>query len=707
LTTESLFVEGKNCWRVANASRVAFLVDAAAYFEAFAKAALKARRSILILGWDFNSQARLWQEDRPREWPAALGDFLNQLVRRRRRLRIHILTWDFPAVYAVDRETAPIFGLPWHHHRRIHFRYDNHFPLGGCHHQKVVVIDDKVAFCGGLDLTTGRWDTREHLADDPRRITAGKPYPPFHDMAMAVEGEAARLLGDLARARWYAAYKKRLKVRASKSDPWPEGLRPDLTNHPVAISRTQPEYDGNPEIREVEALYLDMIAAAKRVIYIENQYFTSTKIGDALQRRLEQEEGPEIILVLRLASDGWLEGPTMGALRTELIKRLRAADKHGRLHCYYPQMPGLGASCCNVHAKMIIVDEELVRIGSANLNNRSMGFDTECDLAVEARGDTRVAEVIRGFQDRLLGEHLDVAPEKVRAIVNEMGSVAKTIAKLQGGERTLANFDKLEEWPDTVITMAQMTDLERPVRPEQLFAQFTPEVSIKEKAPLFIKLGLVLLLMAGAFAAWRYTPLKEYATVETVTAWAETFSAYPAAPLLVIAAYVIGSIVFFPRTLLTLGTVLAFGPYIGFVYAMLGVLVAAFLTYYAGRLVSRDTVRRIAGEKINQITNTLRRKGLIAVVAVRMLPIAPFDIVNIVCGATRIKLWHFMVGTFIGMLPGMLAATIFGDQLKSAMGDGKINWWVVAVIALLFAASIFIARRYLFRGEPSPQPKAA
>jgi uncharacterized membrane protein YdjX (TVP38/TMEM64 family) len=237
--------------------------------------------------------------------------------------------------------------------------------------------------------------------------------------------------------------------------------------------------------------------------------------------------------------------------------------------------------------------------------------------------------------------------------------------------------------------------------------QLAPDVSIREKAPIFFKLGLVVLLLIGMFAAWRYTPLKEYATVETVTAWAETFSMYPVAPLLVIVAYVVGSIVFFPRTLLTLGTVLAFGPWLGFVYAMLGVLVAALLTYYLGRLVSRDTVRHIAGEKINKITNTLRRKGLIAVVAVRMLPIAPFDVVNIVCGATRIKLWHFMAGTFIGMLPGMLAATVFGDQLKSAMGDGKMNWWIVAVIALLFAGSIFIARRYLFKGDgsESPQPR--
>ncbi|MGH8728830.1 MAG: VTT domain-containing protein [Burkholderiales bacterium] len=705
---KSIFVEGKNCWRVANANRISFLVDAARYFDAFAAAAYKAKKSIFILGWDFDSQTRLWFEDNPRPWPAVLGDFLNSLARRKRRLRIYVLSWDFPMIYAGDRELAPVFGLPWHHHRRIHFRYDNHFPIGGSQHQKIAVIDDSVAFSGGVDLTHGRWDTTEHDPHDPRRTTHETPYPPFHDLMMAVDGEAAAALGDIARERWREAHGKKLKAVELNDDVWPDTLEADLTYHRVAISRTLPQYEGRPEVREVEQLYLDMIAAAKHTIYIENQYFTSSKVGDALQRRLQEQEGPEIILVLRLASDGWLEGPTMGALRTRLIKRLREADAHGRLHCYYPDVPGLGGACVNVHSKVMVVDDELLRIGSANLANRSMGLDSECDLTIEAQGDARVSKAIQSFRTRLLGEHLGCAPETVQAAAEQEKSLSKAIAKLHRSEgRTLATFDEFEEYSDAVVAMAEYTDLEKPVRTDELVSQFAPEASLRERGPLFVKLGLLLLLFAGLFAAWRYTPLKEYATVEVVTSWAETFSTYPAAPLLVIAAYVIGSIVFFPRTLLTLGTVLAFGPWFGFVYAMLGVLVAAFLTYYVGRLVSRDTVRRIAGEKINKITNTLRRKGLIAVVAVRMLPIAPFDIVNVVCGATRIKLWHFMVGTFIGMLPGMLAATVFGDQLKSAMGDGKINWWVVAVIALLFAASIFIARRYLFRGDPSQSPRPA
>src|SRR6202007_939264 len=97
--------------------------------------------------------------------PAELGEFLNFLVRRRRGLHIYILNWDYPMVFGTDREFPPIYGLgAWSPRRRVHFEYDNTHPVGGSHHQKIVVIDDAVAFSGGLDLTCRRWDTCEHKA---------------------------------------------------------------------------------------------------------------------------------------------------------------------------------------------------------------------------------------------------------------------------------------------------------------------------------------------------------------------------------------------------------------------------------------------------------------------------------------------------------------------------------------------------------------
>ena len=169
-----------------------------------------------------------------------------------------------------------------------------------------------------------------------------------------------------------------------------------------------PLYGGQAEVREVERLLTDAIAAAKNVIYIEAQYFTAHKVGDALAKRLEENDGPEIVLVLPERTNGWLSQKTMDVLRERLFKQLLAADHQHRLRLYRPCIPGLGEECVNVHSKIIVIDDELVRVGSANLNNRSMGLDTECDLTFEARGEPRIRSAISAFRSRLLAEHLGV-----------------------------------------------------------------------------------------------------------------------------------------------------------------------------------------------------------------------------------------------------------------------------------------------------------
>ena len=138
------------------------------------------------------------------------------------------------------------------------------------------------------------------------------------------------------------------------------GLEPDLTDVDVGIARTLPPRGELPAVREVEKLYLDMIAAARRTIYIENQYFTAPRIAAALEKRLAEPDGPEVVLVLRLLSHGWLEEATMHVLRTRLIRRLRQVDRFGRFRVYYPHMPGLAeGACIDVHSKLMIVDDDV------------------------------------------------------------------------------------------------------------------------------------------------------------------------------------------------------------------------------------------------------------------------------------------------------------------------------------------------------------
>lgn len=697
----SLFVPGRNCCSVARASRVALLIDGEAYFDAFRRAAERALYLILVLAWDFSSSARLHFEHGWHGPPARLGDFLNWLARRRHTLEVHVLDWDYPLVFGTDRELPPVWGLGWQAHHRVEVAYDNTHPVGGSHHQKVVVIDDAMAFVGGFDLTDRRWDTPAHSVNDRRRRAGSVPYPPFHDLMMAVDGAAARTLGDLARSRWLAATDETLPPVPPGADPWPPGLAADFVDVDVAIARTLPPSPGRPAVHEVETLYLDMIAAARHSLYIENQYFTAAAIGDALAARLAEPDGPEIVIVLRLLSHGWLEEHTMHLLRTGLIQRLRAADRHQRLFIYYPHIEGLKAgTCLDIHAKLTIVDDEVLRIGSANLCNRSLGLDSECDAAIEAGGKPAVAAVIRQLRNRLLGEHLDRPPQRIEQEIRRQGSLHGAIEALAGGRRTLRRFEGQPEWPAAILDLVRFADPGGPFTNGAVIESAVPtDLSATEAADRRVgarRLLLALLLVAVLSGLWRFTPLADYLQPERVMAWAQDFADQPWAPLAIIVAYTPACLVLFPRPLITLAAIVAFGPLTGAAYGLCGLLLAAFLSYIAGRRLPRHTVRHFTGRRLNRMAETLRRHGLLAVTALRLVPLAPFAVEGLVAGAIHIRLWHFMLGTLIGLLPGTFVTVIFGREIGEALaGHAPINVGLIAGLAVALIVLTLLVRRWL------------
>lgn len=702
----SIFQPLHNCFRAVRAGRAALLVDADDYFRAFVQAAERATESIIILAWDFDSRTQLCRDEANPKRVVTLGAFLNSLVRRKRRLRVYVLDWDYPMVFGTDREFPPLYGLGWKPAWRVHLRYDNTHPVTGSHHQKIVVIDDAIAFSGGLDLTSRRWDTCEHRAEDPRRVANGVPYPPIHDLMAAVDGEAARVLGEVARERWQRATGASIPVARRRCEVWPPELTPGLTDVIVGISRTVPERELGGGVREVEQLFLDMIARARRHIVIENQYFTANRVGEALIARLAERDGPEIVVILRLLSHGWLEEHTMEALRTRLINRLHAADRWQRFRVYYPHVPGLKeGTCLDVHSKMMTVDDEWLRIGSGNICNRSMGFDTECDLTFEAGGEQRIAEAIRDFRNRLLGEHLDVPPQTVAAEIRRAGSINGAIEALQSERRTLKQLEPKQTVPEAVVAIISVADPEQPVSLDKLIDEFSPKFDTERTGPAWFPIVCAAVVLAALAAAWRFTPLAELITTERVMALARDFAGRPWAPFVVLAAYTPASLIMFPRPLITLFAVVAFGAWLGFAYAMSGILIAAVASYLAGRMLDRETVRRLAGIRLNQVSEKLRQGGLLAVTALRLVPMAPFAVEGLVAGAVRIKLWHLVLGTFIGTLPGTLATTVFGNQLEAALRDpAEINYWLLGGIVLVLGAGVLVVRRWLFK---SPAPRAS
>lgn len=718
-TETGLFAVGRNCWRVEQAERAAFLVDGDAYFKAFVAAAQQAQRSILITGWDFHSRTRLLCDGGADSCALELGQFLNDLVKRRRELDIHILIWDYPMIFGVDREWAPIYGLGWKPRRRVHFCYDNTHPVGGSHHQKIVVIDDAIAFNGGIDLTCRRWDTCAHAASDALRVSQGTPYPPFHDLMMLVEGDAAHALGDLVRERWRRATgealqpafrflrwprsrSRRAGAATAAGSAWPDDVEADVRDVRVAISRTEPPANGHGGVREVEALYVDMIASARQAIYIENQYFTADKVGDALEARLGEAQGPEIIVVLRKLSHGWLEELTMESLRTRLIARLRAADRYDRLRVLYPYIDGLQAgTCIDIHSKMMLVDEDMVRIGSSNIANRSMGLDTECDLTLHANGREDVQQAIRALRAQLLAEHLGSTPQVVQQTIDQTGSLCAALSQLQRDGRTLKPLTDLPEISETVLAVASVADSERPVVLTDLVKIFNPDtngaaVTQRRSGPVWSRIAIIAAAVAGLTALWRLTPLAELLDARHITAWAREFGNLWWAPLATMFAYTPAAATMFPRPLITLFAVVAFGPWMGFVYAILGIELAAWVSFVAGKLLDRDTVRRLAGSKLDEVIQVLRRRGLLAITALRLVPLAPFAVEGVVAGAVGVKLWHFMLGTAIGMLPGTLAATVFGGQVQAALDDpSSVNYWLIGAALAVMVVATWLVRRWL------------
>jgi len=126
------------------------------------------------------------------------------------------------------------------------------------------------------------------------------------------------------------------------------------------------------------------------------------------------------------------------------MRHLRLADRHNRLRFYYPVVAGQDGPCeILVHSKVLIVDDRILRIGSSNLNNRSMGLDTECDLAIEASIDEQ-RQAIAGVRDRLLGEHLGVSPETVGQAISRHGSLIRAIDTCRQPTRGLRPFPELD-----------------------------------------------------------------------------------------------------------------------------------------------------------------------------------------------------------------------------------------------------------------------
>jgi len=426
----TLLIPGETCWRTERADRAAFLIDTEAYFTAVYEAVQKAERSILLLGWGFDPRTRMFPDgfEGPDD-PDEIGRVLVDLARARPELDVRLLIWKSALPISASQEFFPHKARKWFEKTPVHFRLDDAVPFGACHHQKVLVIDDKLAFCGGGDISVDRWDTPGHLEGDQRRIMPNEEcHAPRHEVMMMVDGDAARALGDLARERWRRATHETLEPPPpTQGDPWPGHIPAHFTDARIGVGRTEPAWRALPEVGEIRSLTLASIADAREVIYLENQYFTAPLVAEALAARLGEPDGPQVVLVCTGESPSWFDKATMDQARATMLWRLKAADVFGRFRAYFPTT-SLGTTII-VHSKTTVIDDRLARVGSANLNNRSAGFDTECELAVEGDGEhARMA--IAAFRDRLVGHYMGCTGDAVAKARGEQGGLIGAIEAL-------------------------------------------------------------------------------------------------------------------------------------------------------------------------------------------------------------------------------------------------------------------------------------
>lgn len=695
---------GETVWRLAHADRAALLVDAANYYGALRCAFSQACHSIVIVGWDIDSRTPLVGADGAGDdAPETLLPYLEYLVERRPGLDIRLLLWDYSVLYALEREPLPSLNLKWRTPEQIDVALDSCLPLGACHHQKLVVVDGTLAFCGGLDLTVRRWDTTGHRLDEPRRVHPdGRPYPPFHDVQMAVDGDAARALFDIVQRRWEAAGGKAFPV-PDASPLWPEGVAPDFSDVAVGIARTEPHEATAEVVQEVRDLYLASIQAATRHIYIENQYLTADVLAEALAGRLSRVPELEVVAVTPRLPDGWLEARTMGAAQEVFMEKMSRGEFAERVRFLHPWVGGVGEvggaggdekQPVMVHAKLMIVDDRLLRVGSSNLNRRSMGVDSECDLAIEAAGEED-KRIIRRLLCRQLGEHLGVESAAAEAALTESGSIIRVVDALGGEHRGLAPVADREQLRSALSdAMNLAADPERPIRPEEFLGDmFGARMKPRQLAHL-LRLSVVAAVLLGLVFAWNFTPLAHWADPETL---ADSLNAvrnewwiYP----VMLAGYLFFGLLLFPLMALVAVTGLVLGPVNGFLVAMTGALISGWVGFRIGAWTGGHLFERLSRRAYRVVSRTLRSHGLLAVAALRMVPIGPYTAVNIAMGATGIGSGAFLGGTFVGLLPGILVLTMLGDRLREAWRDPEpANLALFILFAVLWLALAWVLQR--------------
>jgi phospholipase D1/2 len=219
-----------------------------------------------------------------------------------------------------------------------------------------------------------------------------------------------------------------------------------------------------------------------------------------------------------------------------------------------------------------------------------------------------------------------------------------------------------------------------------------PQVQNKLRVRLF-----ACAVMAGIAALWLLTPLRHWLDLAQLVDVLRGWQRHALAPIALLAAFVAGGLVMFPVNLLMAASMVIFGPWLGSLYALLGSLLNAALLYEIGHHASRRLLTRVAGGRLDRLGAVLARGGLFGVALLRIVPVAPYSVVNLVAGAVPIPRRDYLPGTLLGMLPGTVLYALLVDRAVAAIRHPQLaNYvWLGAAVLLFALAGAWLARRLL------------
>ena len=353
-----------------------------------------------------------------------------------------------------------------------------------------------------------------------------------------------------------------------------------------------------------------------------------------------------------------------------------------------------------IHSKVMTIDDRYAVIGSSNISNRSMSLDTEIDLVLFGNNDANRRQIAR-IRDDLLAEHTGRTVEQVTAIMQEPNPARALM------EGQLAHGYVLTQVRDEIFTsqesgknfFSSLSDPEEPLIPPipGLNGEATP-VRNPRRRTIMVGIGVLViaalaatLLLASHFIPWLST--------DNINAFLEesrgTYFALPT----VLLVYVVGGFFFFPVTVMSLAVSAIFGPVWGPLYGIMGALLSSASMFGVGKLAGNAGLRKIGGPKVAAVDEKLKTSGIVGVAAIRMLPIAPFSLVNLVAGISSIGLMQFLIGTFLGMFPPMIAKGLVGDSITQIFRNPSpetISYLIGGIVlwGLMIWGSQKIAKRY-------------